>query len=160
MRHVFQARYPAESGKLKILHRRTCATSTPCAMRCTWCGLHFPCRARSSRCPLVSFFPIEAVKTNVLGTENVLNAAIDAGVQKHHLPVHRQSGVPRQCDGYLQSHDGKRSSLQKSRTVSPEKTKICCTRYGNVLCSRGSVIPLCDRPDQSRRTSDRNGVPI
>jgi len=91
--------------------------------------------------PSCEFFPIEAVKTNVLGTENVLTAAIEAGVKNIVCLSTDKAAYPVNAMGTSKAMMEK-VIVAKSRTVSPEKTKICCTRYGNVMCSRGSVIPL------------------
>ncbi len=91
--------------------------------------------------PSCEFFPIEAVKTNILGTENVLNAAIDAGVRKVICLSTDKAAYPVNAMGTSKAMMEK-VFVAKARTVSPDKTLICGTRYGNVLCSRGSVIPL------------------
>ncbi len=85
--------------------------------------------------------PIEAVKTNVLGTENVLTAAIEAGVKNIVCLSTDKAAYPVNAMGTSKAMMEK-VIVAKSRTVSEEESKICCTRYGNVLCSRGSVIPL------------------
>lgn len=91
--------------------------------------------------PSCEFFPVEAVRTNVLGTDNVLTAAIDAGVKKIICLSTDKAAYPVNAMGTSKAMMEK-VIVAKSRTVSPEKTSICCTRYGNVMCSRGSVIPL------------------
>ncbi|MGO4547614.1 polysaccharide biosynthesis protein [Paenibacillus sp. 2TAB23] len=91
--------------------------------------------------PSCEFFPIEAVKTNVLGTENVLTAAIDYRVQKCICLSTDKAAYPINAMGISKAMMEK-IVVAKSRTVSPEKTTICVTRYGNVMASRGSVIPL------------------
>lgn len=91
--------------------------------------------------PSCEFFPVEAVRTNVLGTENVLNACIDAGVKKVVCLSTDKAAYPINAMGISKAMMEK-VFVAKSRTVSPEKTLICGTRYGNVMCSRGSVIPL------------------
>lgn len=91
--------------------------------------------------PSCEFFPIEAVKTNVLGTDNVLTAAIEAGVKKVICLSTDKAAYPVNAMGTSKAMMEK-VIVAKSRTVSPKKTTICCTRYGNVMCSRGSVIPL------------------
>ncbi|MBQ5367449.1 MAG: polysaccharide biosynthesis protein, partial [Thermoguttaceae bacterium] len=91
--------------------------------------------------PSCEFFPLEAVKTNVFGTENVLTAAIDAGVRKVICLSTDKAAYPVNAMGTSKAMMEK-VIIAKSRTVAPEKTTICCTRYGNVMCSRGSVIPL------------------
>lgn len=84
---------------------------------------------------------MEAVKTNVIGTDNVLTAAIDEGVKTVICLSTDKAAYPVNAMGTSKAMTEK-VIVAKSRTVSPDKTKICCTRYGNVMCSRGSVIPL------------------
>lgn len=91
--------------------------------------------------PSCEFFPLEAVKTNVLGTDNVLTAAIDAGVKKVICLSTDKAAYPVNAMGTSKAMMEK-VFVAKARTVSPKKTLICGTRYGNVMCSRGSVIPL------------------
>jgi UDP-glucose 4-epimerase len=91
--------------------------------------------------PSCEFFPLEAVKTNVLGTDNVLTAAIDAGVQKIICLSTDKAAYPINAMGTSKKMMEK-VIVAKSRVVDADKTLICCTRYGNVMCSRGSVIPL------------------
>nr|WP_263324028.1 polysaccharide biosynthesis protein [Neobacillus sp. Marseille-Q6967] len=91
--------------------------------------------------PSCEFFPLEAVKTNILGTENVLNAAIKAGVKKVVCLSTDKAAYPVNAMGISKAMMEK-TFIAKSRLVSPEKTLICGTRYGNVMASRGSVIPL------------------
>lgn len=91
--------------------------------------------------PSCEFFPLEAVKTNVLGTSNVLTAAIDAGVKRVVCLSTDKAAYPINAMGISKAMMEK-VIIATSRTVSPEKTVICCTRYGNVMASRGSVIPL------------------
>lgn len=91
--------------------------------------------------PSCEFFPLEAVKTNVLGTENVLTAAIEAGVKRVVCLSTDKAAYPINAMGISKAMMEK-VIIAKSRTVDPQKTVICCTRYGNVMASRGSVIPL------------------
>ena len=84
---------------------------------------------------------MEAVKTNVIGTDNVLTAAIEAGVKTVICLSTDKAAYPVNAMGTSKAMMEK-VVVAKSRSVSPDKTKICCTRYGNVLCSRGSVVPL------------------
>ncbi len=91
--------------------------------------------------PSCEFFPIEAVKTNVLGTENVLTACVEAGVQKVICLSTDKAAYPVNAMGTSKAMMEK-VFVAKARSVSPERTLICGTRYGNVMCSRGSVIPL------------------
>ena len=91
--------------------------------------------------PSCEFFPMEAVRTNVLGTDNVLTAAIDAGVKKVVCLSTDKAAYPINAMGISKAMMEKVIGA-KARTVKAEATTICCTRYGNVMASRGSVIPL------------------
>lgn len=91
--------------------------------------------------PSCEFFPLEAVKTNVIGTDNVLTAAIEAGVKKVICLSTDKAAYPVNAMGTSKAMMEK-VIVGKSRNVDPDKTTICATRYGNVMCSRGSVIPL------------------
>ena len=91
--------------------------------------------------PSCEFFPMEAVRTNVIGTDNVLTAAIEAGVSKVICLSTDKAAYPINAMGTSKAMMEK-VFVAKSRTVEPDKTLICGTRYGNVMCSRGSVIPL------------------
>ena len=89
--------------------------------------------------PSCEFFPMEAVRTNVIGTDNVLTAAIEAGVESVICLSTDKAAYPINAMGITKAIEEK-VAVAKSRNSG--KTKICCTRYGNVMCSRGSVIPL------------------
>jgi UDP-glucose 4-epimerase len=91
--------------------------------------------------PSCEFFPLEAVKTNIIGTDNVLTAAIESGVKKVICLSTDKAVYPINAMGMSKALMEK-VAIAKSRTVDPDKTLICCTRYGNVMASRGSVIPL------------------
>lgn len=91
--------------------------------------------------PSCEFFPLEAVKTNVLGTDNVLTAAIEAGVKKVICLSTDKAAYPVNVMGITKVMMEK-VVIARSRNIPAEKTTICATRYGNVMCSRGSVIPL------------------
>ncbi len=91
--------------------------------------------------PSCEFFPLEAVKTNVFGTDNVLTAAVEAGVGRIVCLSTDKAAYPINAMGTSKAMMEK-IIIAKARTVNPKKTKICCTRYGNVMASRGSVIPL------------------
>ncbi|WP_186671363.1 polysaccharide biosynthesis protein [Sporosarcina sp. BP05] len=91
--------------------------------------------------PSCEFFPLEAVKTNILGTENVLTAAINAGVKKIICLSTDKAAYPVNAMGISKAMMEK-TFIAKSRMVTPDYTLICGTRYGNVMASRGSVIPL------------------
>ena len=139
MRHDFQARMPEAANKIKsfIGDVRDLA-SVKNAMH----GVDYIFHAAAlKQVPSCEFFPVEAVKTNVIGTDNVLTAAIEAGVKNVVCLSTDKAAYPVNAMGTSKAMMEK-GVVAKSRTVSPEKTKICCTRYGNVLCSRGSVVPL------------------
>jgi len=91
--------------------------------------------------PSCEFFPMQAVETNILGTNNVLDAAISRGVKKVICLSTDKAAYPVNAMGTSKAMMEK-VVVAKSRTVSPQATSVCCTRYGNVMCSRGSVIPL------------------
>ncbi len=139
MRHEFQAKMPEVADKIKfyIGDVRDLA-SLKNAMN----GVDYIFHAAAlKQVPSCEFFPLEAVKTNVIGTDNVLTAAIDAGVKTAICLSTDKAAYPVNAMGTSKAMMEK-VVVAKSRTVSPDKTKICCTRYGNVMCSRGSVIPL------------------
>lgn len=137
MRHEFQAKMPdvAEKIKFYIGDVRDLA-SVKNAMH----GVDYIFHAAAlKQVPSCEFFPIEAVKTNILGTENVLTAAIEAGVKNVVCLSTDKAAYPVNAMGTSKAMMEK-VIVAKARTTSA--TKICCTRYGNVMCSRGSVIPL------------------
>lgn len=137
MRHEYQARYPEYADKLSfyIGNVRDLA-SVKNAIH----GVDYIFHAAAlKQVPSCEFFPLEAVKTNVIGTDNVLTAAIDAGVKKVICLSTDKAAYPVNAMGTSKAMMEK-VVVAKSRTT--DKTMICCTRYGNVMCSRGSVIPL------------------
>ena len=139
MRHEFQAKMPQAAGKIKFFigDVRDLA-SVKNAMH----GVDYIFHAAAlKQVPSCEFFPMEAVKTNVVGTDNVLTAAIEAGVKSVICLSTDKAAYPVNAMGTSKAMMEK-VVVAKSRTVSPEQTRICCTRYGNVMCSRGSVIPL------------------
>lgn len=139
MRHEFQAKMPEVSDKIKfyIGDVRDLAS-----VKNAVGGVDYIFHAAAlKQVPSCEFFPIEAVKTNILGTENVLTAAIEEGVKTVICLSTDKAAYPVNAMGISKAME-ERVAVAKSRTVAPDKTKICCTRYGNVMCSRGSVIPL------------------
>lgn len=139
MRHEYQAAYPQFAEKIKFYIGDVRDISS---VRNAMHGVDYIFHAAAlKQVPSCEFFPMEAVRTNVIGTDNVLTAAIEAGVKviiglstdKAAYPVNAMGTSKAMMEKVI---------VAKSRTVSPDKTKICCTRYGNVMCSRGSVIPL------------------
>ena len=139
MRHELQENMPRVADKVKFyIGDVRDIQSVKNAMH----GVDFIFHAAAlKQVPSCEFFPLEAVKTNVFGTDNVLTAAIDEGVKAAICLSTDKAAYPINAMGTSKAMMEK-VVVAKSRTVSPEKTKICCTRYGNVMCSRGSVIPL------------------
>ncbi len=139
MRHEFQAKMPDVAEKIKFYIGDVRDIQS---VRNAMHGVDYIFHAAAlKQVPSCEFFPIEAVKTNVLGTENVLTAAIEAGVKRVVCLSTDKAAYPVNAMGISKAME-ERVAVAKSRTVAPEKTTICCTRYGNVMCSRGSVIPL------------------
>ncbi len=139
MRHEFQAKMPEVADKIKFFIGDVRDISS---VKNAMSGVDYIFHAAAlKQVPSCEFFPIEAVKTNVLGTENVLNVAIEAGVKNIVCLSTDKAAYPVNAMGTSKAMMEK-VIVAKSRTIDPAKTKICCTRYGNVMCSRGSVIPL------------------
>lgn len=139
MRHEFQAKMPEVANKIKFyIGDVRDLQSVKNAMH----GVDYIFHAAAlKQVPSCEFFPMEAVKTNVVGTDNVLTAAIEAGVKNVICLSTDKAAYPVNAMGTAKAMMEK-VAVAKSRTVKPEDTSICCTRYGNVMCSRGSVIPL------------------
>lgn len=139
MRHEYFIKYPELSHKIKFyIGDVRDKESIKFAMHDVDYVFH---AAALKQVPSCEFFPLEAVKTNVIGTDNVLSVAIDEGVKKIIGLSTDKAAYPINAMGTSKAMMEK-VIIAKSRTVNPEKTTICCTRYGNVMCSRGSVIPL------------------
>ena len=139
MRHEFQAKMPEVADKIKFFIGDVRDIQS---LRNAMYGVDYIFHAAAlKQVPSCEFFPIEAVKTNVFGTENVLTAAIEAGVKNVVCLSTDKAAYPVNAMGISKALE-ERVAVAKARTVDPAKTKICCTRYGNVMCSRGSVIPL------------------
>ena len=137
MRHEYQVRYPEVAHKIKffigdVRSLQSCRNAMP--------GVDYIFHAAAlKQVPSCEFFPMEAVKTNVIGTDNVLTAAVEAGVEAVICLSTDKAAYPINAMGITKAIEEK-VAVAKSRYSG--KTKICCTRYGNVMCSRGSVIPL------------------
>ena len=137
MRHDFQARMPEVANKIKFYIGDVRNKST---LKYAMMGVDYVFHAAAlKQVPSCEFFPIEAVKTNVIGTDNVLDAAITAGVKCVICLSTDKAAYPINAMGITKAIEEK-IAVAKSRLSG--NTKICCTRYGNVMCSRGSVIPL------------------
>ena len=139
MRHEYQVKFPELAEKIKFyIGDVRDLRSIKNAIH----GVDYIFHAAAlKQVPSCEFFPVEAVRTNVLGTDNLLTAAIEEGVKTVICLSTDKAAYPVNAMGTSKAMMEK-VVVAKSRTVSPEKTKICCTRYGNVMCSRGSVIPL------------------
>ena len=139
MRHEFQAKMPEVADKIKfyIGDVRDLA-SVKNAMHEVDYIFH---AAALKQVPSCEFFPMEAVRTNVMGTDNVLTAAIEEGVSHVICLSTDKAAYPVNAMGITKALE-ERVAVAKARNVDSKKIKICCTRYGNVMCSRGSVIPL------------------
>ena len=148
MRHEYQVKYPAVADKIKFYIGDVRNIDS---LRDAMHGVDYIFHAAAlKQVPSCEFFPMEAVKTNVIGTDNILTAAIDAGVKSVICLSTDKAAYPINAMGITKAIEEK-VAVAKSRNS--RDTKICCTRYGNVMCSRGSVIPLWI--DQIR-----NGNPI
>ncbi len=139
MRHEFQRNYPEHAAKIKFyIGDVRNIDSLRGAVR----GVDFIFHAAAlKQVPSCEFFPMEAVRTNVIGTENVLTAAIDAEVRRIVCLSTDKAAYPINAMGISKAMMEK-VICAKARDIDAKKTTICCTRYGNVMCSRGSVIPL------------------
>ena len=137
MRHEYQAKYPDVAHKIKfyigdVRDLQSCRNAMP--------GVDYIFHAAAlKQVPSCEFFPMEAVRTNVIGTDNVLTAAIEAKVKCVICLSTDKAAYPINAMGITKAIEEK-IAVAKSRYSG--ETKICCTRYGNVMCSRGSVIPL------------------
>ena len=137
MRHDYQAKYPAFSDKIKFYIGDVRDLQS---LKNAMYGVDYVFHAAAlKQVPSCEFFPLEAVKTNVFGTDNMLTAAIEAGVSCAICLSTDKAAYPVNAMGTSKAMMEK-VAVAKARTT--KHTKICCTRYGNVLCSRGSVVPL------------------
>ena len=137
MRHEYQAKYPKYAEKVKFYIGDVRSLES---VRGAMHGVDYIFHAAAlKQVPSCEFFPMEAVRTNVIGTDNVLTAAIDEGVKSVICLSTDKAAYPINAMGITKAIEEK-VAVAKSRYSG--KTKICCTRYGNVMCSRGSVIPL------------------
>ena len=137
MRHLYQQKYPSQAGKLKF---HIGDVRDPGSILDAMHGVNYVFHAAAlKQVPSCEFFPLEAVKTNVIGTDNVLSAAMRCGVETAICLSTDKAAYPINAMGTSKAMMEK-VVVAKSRTSG--SMKICCTRYGNVMCSRGSVIPL------------------
>lgn len=137
MRHEYQAKMPEVANKIKFYIGDVRNAST---LKYAMKGVDYVFHAAAlKQVPSCEYFPLEAVKTNVIGTDNTLDAAIDEGVKCVICLSTDKAAYPINAMGMTKAIEEK-IAVAKSRNSG--NTKICCTRYGNVMCSRGSVIPL------------------
>ena len=137
MRHEYQVKYPKYADKIKFYIGDVRSLES---VRSAMHGVDYIFHAAAlKQVPSCEFFPMEAVRTNVIGTDNVLTAAIESGVECVICLSTDKAAYPINAMGITKAIEEK-VAVAKSRYSG--KTKICCTRYGNVMCSRGSVIPL------------------
>ena len=137
MRHEYQVKYPKYAEKIKFYIGDVRSLES---VRGAMHGVDYIFHAAAlKQVPSCEFFPMEAVRTNVIGTDNVLTAAIEEGVECVICLSTDKAAYPINAMGITKAIEEK-VAVAKSRYSG--KTKICCTRYGNVMCSRGSVIPL------------------
>lgn len=139
MRHKYQQIAPEYSNKIKFYIGDV---RNPQSIRDAMYGVDFVFHAAAlKQVPSCEFFPMEAVETNVVGTENVLNAAVKEGVKKVICLSTDKAAYPVNAMGTSKAMMEK-VAVAKARTIPSDHTEICVTRYGNVLASRGSVVPL------------------
>lgn len=140
MRHELQAKYPDHAGKVRFFIGDV---RNPQSVRDAMPGVDYIFHAAAlKQVPSCEFFPMEAVRTNVMGTDNVLHAAIEAGVKRVVCLSTDKAAYPINAMGTSKAMMER--VVYANARVAAERgdTTICCTRYGNVMCSRGSVIPL------------------
>ena len=140
MRHELQAKHPEAAQKVKFYIGDV---RNPQSIKDAMPGVDYIFHAAAlKQVPSCEFFPMQAVQTNVIGTDNVLHAAIDAGVKRVVCLSTDKAAYPINAMGISKAMMEK-VAIAQGRALGPDaKTTICCTRYGNVMCSRGSVIPL------------------
>ena len=140
MRHELQAKHPDCAGKVKFYIGDV---RDPRSVRDAMTGVDYIFHAAAlKQVPSCEFFPMEAVRTNIMGTDNVLHAAIEAGVKRVVCLSTDKAAYPINAMGTSKAM--MEHVVRANARVAAERggTVICCTRYGNVMCSRGSVIPL------------------
>ena len=140
MRHELQSQYPDYAGKVKFYIGDVRDIQS---VRDAMPGVDYIFHAAAlKQVPSCEFFPMEAVRTNIIGTDNVLHAAMEAGVRRVVCLSTDKAAYPINSMGISKAmmehviYANARVAAERGNTV------ICCTRYGNVMCSRGSVIPL------------------
>ena len=149
MRHNLQSRFPEHAGKVKF-HIGDVRNAR--AVRDAMEGVDYVFHAAAlKQVPSCEFFPMEAVRTNVVGTDNVLHAAMEAGVKRVVCLSTDKAAYPINAMGISKAMMEHVAAANARVAAEKNGTVICCTRYGNVMCSRGSVIPLFVEQIQARR---------
>ena len=148
MRHELQAKHPENAKKVKFYIGDV---RNPQSIKDAMPGVDYIFHAAAlKQVPSCEFFPMQAVQTNIIGTDNVLHAAIDAGVKRVVCLSTDKAAYPINAMGMTKAVMEK-NVIARSRQMLPGDPVLCLTRYGNVMASRGSVIPLfCDRIDEGK----------
>lgn len=140
MRHTLQATYPEYAGKVKFFIGDVRNINSVCD---AFYGANYIFHAAALKeVPSCEFFPMEAVKTNIMGTDNVITAAIENKVEKVVFLSTDKAAYPINSMGMTKAVAEKIVGARAQTAFERSATVLCCTRYGNVMCSRGSVIPL------------------
>lgn len=148
MRHELQANHPQYAGKVKFYIGDV---RNPQSIRDAMPGVNYIFHAAAlKQVPSCEFFPMQAVQTNIIGTDNVLHAAIDAGVERVVCLSTDKAAYPINAMGMSKAMMEK-NVIARSKQMLADDPVLCLTRYGNVMASRGSVIPLfCDQIDEGK----------
>lgn len=148
MRHELQANHPQYAGKVKFYIGDV---RSPQSIRDAMPGVNYIFHAAAlKQVPSCEFFPMQAVQTNIIGTDNVLHAAIDAGVERVVCLSTDKAAYPINAMGMSKAMMEK-NVIARSKQMLADDPVLCLTRYGNVMASRGSVIPLfCDQIDEGK----------
>ena len=140
MRHVLQADYPQYSSKVKFFLGDVRNIDS---VRDVMCGANYVFHAAALKeVPSCEFFPMEAVKTNIIGTDNVITAAVENHVERVVFLSTDKAAYPINSMGMTKAIGEKVVAARAQKAYERAGTVLSCTRYGNVMCSRGSVIPL------------------
>lgn len=154
MRHELQANHPQYAGKVKFYIGDV---RNPQSIRDAMPGVNYIFHAAAlKQVPSCEFFPMQAVQTNIIGTDNVLHAAIDAGVERVVCLSTDKAAYPINAMGMSKAMMEK-NVIARSKQMLADDPVLCLTRYGNVMASRGSVIPLfCDQIDEGKSLTVTN----
>ena len=140
MRHILQAQYPDYAGKVQFYIGDVRNLDS---VRDVMHGANYVFHAAALKeVPSCEFFPMEAVKTNIIGTDNVITAAVEHGVERVVFLSTDKAAYPINSMGMTKAVGEKVVQARAQKAFERGGTVLSCTRYGNVMCSRGSVIPL------------------